>query len=189
MIPAKHLFIHWSRFGRHGIAIMCSPAENTPGTSVQAGMVHSQGWSAEVSRRDGVSSSQGPLCSQPARAEPLCPAPWGSGCSNQPQPCSSTQSPSCFICLSLPLSCSGRRMCWPCWTSHPPPSIVSSLTSPKRVTAACGGMKGIGEGSTGVDGPCRGRERLRKLFGVLNFFVFLQMVFQYRNIWRYLCSS
>lgn len=34
LIPAKHLFIHWSRSGSHGIPIMCSPEQRTAPAAV-----------------------------------------------------------------------------------------------------------------------------------------------------------
>lgn len=93
LIPAKHPFIHWSRFGSCGIPIVCCPP--VPVCHQECSIPRLLWWGAGQNGWGELAmpqQHQGSHCPCSTRAWVVPPA----------QPCSSSQSLSCFICLALP---------------------------------------------------------------------------------------
>lgn len=154
LIPAKHLFIHWSMFGRHGIPIMGSPAENSACASVQPGMFHSlaalmrcwteqMGWATTATAAPQLPRTPLLPASQKRAIVPCSTRAWVAPIlvlSSEPEH---------FYLLNSTTPAVEEGCADTCWTSHPPSSFVSSLLPPKRVTAPCGGLKGMGSAALG----------------------------------------
>lgn len=101
------------------------------------------GW-GELAMPQQHQGSQGPPCCQPARMEPLSLLHQGLGGPTSPALLLLTE-PELLYLLNSATPAAEQGCAGTCWTSHPPSSIVSSLLPPRRVTAACGGLKGMGK--------------------------------------------
>lgn len=165
LIPAKHLFIHWSRSGSHGTPIMCSPEQRTAPAAVSNqecsiprliwwGAEQNLGWVTDAMAVPQLPGTPPAADSQNRATVPCSTRVWV----GQPAPILFLLPEPELVYLLNSTALQWKEDCWHLLNFTPTFQHCFFSPYPKKSHSSLWGSEGDGEGSTGVNDPWqRGR--------------------------------